>query len=338
LLHSCAPDQRLTTDTCEVRIEKLVEVKGDEVGSAPVALVTPDRILLVRLFAYHEIAVFDRRGRFIRIVGRQGEGPGEFQAISALVALPDGGIAAFDPTNLRMTYFSPDLTAWAEYRIPVRVSRFGPVRLPDGGWVLPGNMGALDLMGSPFVRVDSAGRIQTYYTQDENESETNPFGRADPRRLAFHPRFGVVSIKQFDYHLEFWNEDGTRSGTYAPEVDWFEWPPAPSPDPHSFIGEPEDRFYGIQFDEEGRLWSLAQIEGEDWESGIENGQVVDKLRWIDFRIEVLDLESHRVLCAKRVTEQLFSGGFSGPGIIHSYAEDWLGNPTVTFWQLSLEDS
>jgi len=271
----------------------------------------------------------------LRTIGREGEGPGEFKGIRALVELPDGGIAVFDSRNLRLTYFTRELELRSDHSLPVRVSRYGPMRLPDGGWALPGRVMDVEHYGSALARVDSVGQLLAYYGWDETETEGNLSGTLLPRVVAYHPRVGLVSMKQFAYFLELWDDDGTLSDVYDPDVDWFNWPPSPSPDPHSILGEPENMFYGIQFDDEGRLWILAQIEGEDWESGLENGRIVDHTKWLDFRIEVLDPESRQTLCATRVTDKRFTGGFPGPGVLQSYSEDRLGRPTLTFWQLSL---
>lgn len=341
ILAACGPDPSSsgTMQACEIHLEKIMDHKGDEVGAPPVALLTSDRVFIVRLFASKEIAVFDRSGRFLRTVGREGEGPGEFRAITSLVELPDGGIAAFDPLLSRLTYFTRELELRSVHRLPVRVSHAGAVRLPGGAWVLAGEMVERAAYGSPLVRVDSVGQLLTYYGRNETETEGGLRGVMVARQLAYHPRIGAVSMKRIHYSLELREDDGTLSEVFAPEVDWFAWPPPlePGTNPH-ILGQPEDQIYGIQFDEAGRLWILAQDEGEDWESGIENGRVVDYDKWIDFRVEVLDLESRETLCATRITDKRFIGSFPGPRVIHSYSEDWLGRPTVTFWQLSLRPS
>lgn len=53
-----------------------------------------------------EIRIFDRGGAFLRRVGRDGEGPGEFRNLSGLALAPDG-VGALDGTLGRMTVFGP---------------------------------------------------------------------------------------------------------------------------------------------------------------------------------------------------------------------------------------
>jgi hypothetical protein len=59
------------------------------------------------------IRIYDAQGRFVRNVGRKGAGPGEYEAIGGMRALPDGRVALWDNRNQRITVFTPtgDLAA-----------------------------------------------------------------------------------------------------------------------------------------------------------------------------------------------------------------------------------
>ncbi len=50
-----------------------------------------------------ELCVFDRRGRLIQRKGRRGEGPGEYQAIFGLMALPGDSLLVFDGRLRRLS-------------------------------------------------------------------------------------------------------------------------------------------------------------------------------------------------------------------------------------------
>ena len=54
-----------------------------------------------------EIRVFDPDGVFLRVVGREGEGPGEFRNLSGLARAP-GGVAALDGVLARVTVFDAE--------------------------------------------------------------------------------------------------------------------------------------------------------------------------------------------------------------------------------------
>ena len=54
------------------------------------------------------IKVFDQAGKFLRAIGRQGEGPGEFTYIGDIVPLPDGRLLVTDFQARRTSIFSPE--------------------------------------------------------------------------------------------------------------------------------------------------------------------------------------------------------------------------------------
>lgn len=51
------------------------------------------------------IRMYDRDGEFIRNVGREGRGPGEYQSIGGIRTFPDGRLATWDARNMRITVF-----------------------------------------------------------------------------------------------------------------------------------------------------------------------------------------------------------------------------------------
>lgn len=53
------------------------------------------------------IRVYDREGRFQRWLGREGEGPGEFKAVSGTWVTEGDTVVAFDSFLRRLTYFNP---------------------------------------------------------------------------------------------------------------------------------------------------------------------------------------------------------------------------------------
>ncbi len=57
-----------------------------------------------------EIVMLSPEGEFLRTLGREGEGPGEFQRPNGLVILPDGGVAAGNMIRARFQRLTPDGT------------------------------------------------------------------------------------------------------------------------------------------------------------------------------------------------------------------------------------
>jgi len=54
------------------------------------------------------ILVFDFEGKFLRAVGRKGQGPGEFATPTGMCLTDDGGFAVADRDNNRIQHFGPD--------------------------------------------------------------------------------------------------------------------------------------------------------------------------------------------------------------------------------------
>ena len=81
----------------ELLFGRIASVARDERGN----LIVADR-------QANEIRVFDAEGAHLRTLGREGEGPGEFQGLNGAWPVPGGGIVATDNDLDRITHFDPD--------------------------------------------------------------------------------------------------------------------------------------------------------------------------------------------------------------------------------------
>ena len=54
------------------------------------------------------VLVFDRTGRFVRQIGKKGDGPGELQMPTGLALLPDGNLAVLDAAHRNLSLFARD--------------------------------------------------------------------------------------------------------------------------------------------------------------------------------------------------------------------------------------
>lgn len=64
------------------------------------------------------LRAYDSEGRFIRDIGRRGQGPGEYSRIAGLRTTPGGDIAIWDPGNRRITVYEPDGTFARSMQVP----------------------------------------------------------------------------------------------------------------------------------------------------------------------------------------------------------------------------
>lgn len=317
---------------CSINARPVVELRGDEVGVGLVRL-TPTRILLERV---SEIVVFDRQGRFQRVLGKPGSGPGEFRRIQQVISLPDEHIAVFQANPPLMTVLDSVGTVLHTTVLPVSISRGGAIMLRDGSIALTGDMRSdREHFGHPIARMTQNGELLNHFGRNEVETEDPLAGRMMPRVIAPHPSGGVVAVKQFKYAVELWNSRGTIEGKFARKAEWLNWPPVvEGDDPHT-LGPPEDMFRGAEVDDKGRLWLVAQTTPADWKSGLRDGRVIDRDKWTDTQIEVVDLASKRVICSSRF-KPFVLGGLVGPQQIASYRETAGGDPIITVWSLSVQ--
>lgn len=73
-----------------------------------------------------ELKFFDSQGRFVRSVGRAGEGPGEFRSLKRVAELEDGRIAALDIRLRRATVFAASGELERTFQVSSPVGELGP--------------------------------------------------------------------------------------------------------------------------------------------------------------------------------------------------------------------
>lgn len=81
--------------------------------------------LLVLDFKDQQVHAFDSAGRYLRAIGRLGQGPGEFSNANGMLRAPDGRLWLNDPSNNRFTVLAPDGALHATY--PVQIRGYGYV-------------------------------------------------------------------------------------------------------------------------------------------------------------------------------------------------------------------
>lgn len=91
-----------------------------------------------------ELRLFDPRGRFVRRIGRSGEGPGEFKGIASLQLLAGDSMAVYDPPLRRWT-----VLATSGEVLESRTFRFGD--LPGVGVAYRHDDGDFTIVGSVLI-------------------------------------------------------------------------------------------------------------------------------------------------------------------------------------------
>jgi hypothetical protein len=66
----------------------------------------------------NQVHVFDRDGNFLRAIGREGEGPGEFRRPSSMFVMPDGRIAIVQAMPGKIILLNPDGSLGGDFNAP----------------------------------------------------------------------------------------------------------------------------------------------------------------------------------------------------------------------------
>lgn len=87
-----------------------VELGDDEymLGAVRDIAVGADGTLYVSDWQQDVVRMYDTEGRFLRQIGRRGQGPGEYASAPGLGVLPDGTLVMRDGNTSRLSFFSPE--------------------------------------------------------------------------------------------------------------------------------------------------------------------------------------------------------------------------------------
>ena len=291
------------------------------------------------------VSVFGPDGEFLRDLGGEGEGPGEFRFIGAISVGPGDTLRVYDEALRRVSTFLPDgLELVGTRRLPISFWPGGVLRLPDGRTVLNQLLRTEGGSGLPLHLVDAEGELVRSFGRQTRRMLPGD----EPllaRELAEY-RGDVVSVANFHYVVEMWDPDTGRL------ITGFERRPEGfRPRRRGEVTDPEEgvppssQVWDLRVDREGRLWVLAQVPVEDWEEHVEMTTFrheeftervprIDDIEAYDTVIDVIDLEARRLVATRRVDAPL--RGWVDPGHAFSYREADGVLPRLDVWEVSLE--
>lgn len=174
----------------------------------------------------NQVKVFSASGKFVRSIGREGEGPGEFRAGVGMFFTNDNKIAVMQVAPGRIVLLTPEGEPAGEHPLPVR---------EDGGMVilLGGSSRGGNLVFAGASNAFAEGRFdQTRYlarlspdgketTKYHTETRTIDFSKPvldDTVWDTFDRRWAVgidgrvyACTNYADYRIQVWNPDGTTN-------------------------------------------------------------------------------------------------------------------------------
>ncbi len=164
----------------------------------------------------YRIAVFDNTGRFLKSIGREGSGPGEFRTLS-LRGIFDDHVVAFDPSQLRITIFTIDgefVQSILYPRITMKPSLFFNT---TGAYPAPGNR--IVVTQQAFAPVGdgtgSAFRVGVHTETGDELAEVisppapGPGNFIGAPILHYIPGRGILNVKCPEPEMEWYDLDGS---------------------------------------------------------------------------------------------------------------------------------
>lgn len=180
------------------------------------------------------LRMYDARGRFVREVGGEGQGPGEYEFITGFGRCESGQVVAFD-IGWRMTFYDEDLTFLHERtaHVPELVQPYKFACAPSGYWIASGwgdiqgqfRAGLYEatsrvLLGrGDSIAVDFGERLSSQ-RMGTVDGEGNPTGSGP------HPfgRSTVMAIAEDRVYLgdggEYLIESYSLTGDTLPPIEW----------------------------------------------------------------------------------------------------------------------
>ncbi len=301
------------------------------------------RVLVAPTAEPGRFAVYHWDGSFVRLVGRSGEGPGEFRAIDRVTTGPGDSIHVFDGS--RWTLFPPGAEGPA-----VRTTRMDgylrgePLFLEEGTVVWPG---LLDGRMDPFHLLSSDGaRVHSFGWAEDDPRPGNTVQQTRRVAPAVEPgRFWASRVNS--YRVEEWDAaSGTLIRVLERTPSWFEpWEADPEGVPPTELTNP--RLLDIAVDDLGRLWLLFMVPAEARAGGrgadatppasqrtqerhrqTSWGPEAQERSW-DTRVEVVDPDRAVVLYAQTFAEAF--NRFESAGVLYRRTEQSNGVIGIERW-------
>jgi hypothetical protein len=334
-------DRRICSD-CRVQATKIVSLLGPEGNSiidsrAVVEKVADGRYVVGPLSNVHSFAVFDSNGTLQKMVGRAGRGPGEYVAISRVLAGSGDSIHVFDMGARRATLLSPELVYVRSRQL------IGPaqnVRLLRGDTILTsGILATRDRTVLPLHVIGPDGQvIRSFGDASEMNRPGQPLRHL--RRVGAVTREGVW-IAFFDrYVLELWRTDGALVRSIERTAAWFpQWPDGRQQ--NARFERPRPSVLGSWVDEAGVLWVASYVADSAWKPSAQKpanprvetaGPELDETDALyDTIVEAIDPD-RGLLAAVRLPVAALMIGASG--ILASYRFD-ADRDVIDIWRIRL---
>ncbi len=315
-------------------------------GNGPAASTVQDRLGRYWVGQGDHLKLFAPDGRYLRTIGRRGEGPGEFILGYPIAVDRHGQVHILDTENGRVLMVDEDLTFSDAVRLPA--FSFEMALFPDArryamsSWIT-------DVMSAGYpihvLDADTETVASSFGILPIMEEGTRPLDRLDNERWIAVSFTGVVfASRTAEYVVDAWNShDGSRIGR-------LEGPPLDDgqrvPGPYNRANPPWHAVRDIWMDASDLLWISLDYRVTDWEdyntevvspSGRVTLKIEDNSRADTYRhrIDVVDPHSCAVVASSWFDEEGELARFvrtDGRVLFAELVRRPLSDPVVNIWQ------
>ncbi|MDE0474937.1 MAG: hypothetical protein OXI50_10285 [Gammaproteobacteria bacterium] len=283
------------------------------------------------------IKVWDAEGRFLRQVGRRGDGPMEFHRPAPVRTDGEGRVHIVDLDIGRETIVNADFSYHSDRLLDPGGSHLAVPLGDDGRYLLNRARMTTQRVAMPLHIVNGPNVLHSFGRMAGLDAPGNAH-----RVLAVDRQPRIYSTRAGDYLIQVWSESGRRIlGLRGPRLNEKEARPERwSPD-----NPPRSEIYAMQVDSEQRLWVIGLALRDDWQDHMElrrmpNGQIAygptdgDIRTIFQGRIDVIDLTRGSFIATRRHDALLEA--FVGDGLAIENTETETGYPQMVVWRLGFD--
>ena len=254
------PDRVETPDSSAGPFERMRHVRlleGDyPIGHLTAVALHPNRDLIA--VADHlngQIHVFDGEGNRVALLGRGGQGPGEYVRITDVLWLSDGRLVVGDWTPSRLSIYRDDLTLDTTVVLPPGARPFALREAPEGHLLV--TLGTI-VDQDRLAEVSAEGEFLRSYFRPDPDPAAVPYWAAILNEVADAGRVGVAVATNLRHVVYILDQKGGRVDSIIEPPD--SWQPAVEPELGAFAGARQVAFF------EEYLPGVTKISRVDWVS------------------------------------------------------------------------
>jgi len=334
---------RVKCQVCRIRVNEIARIgdKGGTIVEWPQSIWqdSKGRFFVMQPNQGEPPQVYSSTGRFLRTLGREGSGPGEYRNAAIVFGDARDTVFVVDWGTSRLTVLGPSLQLVRSFPIPA--STLSGSILSDGSLVVNATVEDRATVGLPFHLFDRGGKRFT-----AKGDKTRPYVPSTQHLFAYRLSPSLAGgFWAFPflgrYELELWRGDSLAVYTRE-SVAWFVTAPARLTRADGPAGPPISWINGGWEDSSGLLWVVARVAdsrgpgSQELIRGPEGNYSVpkDADRDYDTMIEVIDPKSKVVLVSQRF-DNLFAL-VVGKGKVAQVEEMKDGRLEVRVFEVSLE--